>query len=316
MTGNWEAIPLVCPACRGPLRATGPGVACAACATDYRAKGGVLHLVAGHQGAPAYDPHFFRTLEEVEGRHFWFVARRELVLDSLRRTIPDLDRRGLFDVGCGTGSLAAFLLRHGVAIRGACDAHTESLAIARRSLSRPVVLVDEGRLPPLGGGHDLLTLFDVLEHVDDDVELLRSLRAALRPGGFLALTVPAHPILFDEMDRLAHHRRRYRRRELRAKLETAGFEVRLLTHFMAPLVPLLYLARKAGGRWRALRKDAPAADVELRVVPVLNGLLLLLLAVERRLVRVWSLPFGSSLIAVAVRPEEGDATLTRRGAHL
>jgi SAM-dependent methyltransferase len=303
---HWSELPLACPRCRGPLVPTAPDARCGACNARYRGEGGILRLTLGREGAPGYDPHHFRTLERVEDRHFWFVARREIVLDSLRRSVPDLDGRRMFDIGCGTGGLLQFLAGQGVQLAGACDAYPESLEIVRRRLRIPLVLIDEGRLPPLGSGQELLALFDVLEHVDDDREMLGFLHSILEPGGIVVLTVPAHPALFSERDDLACHRRRYRRGELERKLEDAGFTVRLLTHFMAPLAPLL-LASQLLSRVepRARRRRRQGQDLEFRVLPVLNGLMRVILAGERRLLHLMALPFGSSLIAVGSRPGKG-----------
>jgi SAM-dependent methyltransferase len=151
----------------------------------------------------------------------------------------------------------------------------------------------------------MVGMFDVLEHIDDDEATLRWLFSVLEPGGVLVLTVPAHPFLFDEADVMAFHRRRYRRRELLEKLRRAGFAVRLLTHFMAPLVPLMMVTRPIG---RLLRRGRPAdahRDREMEVVPVVNPLLRGLLAVERALLRVARPPFGTSLLAVAALPGGG-----------
>jgi SAM-dependent methyltransferase len=262
---------------------------------------GVLDLRLGRLGAAAFDPHYFPALAAIERDHFWFATRREVVRDVMRATVPDLAERALFDVGCGSGGLLEFLGRSGVPLAGACDAYPESLALVRERVSAPLLLVDEGRLPPLAPGYTLLSLFDVLEHIDDDVGTLRFLLEVLEPGGVLVLTVPAHPFLFDEMDRIAHHRRRYRRSELEEKLRTAGFRTRRLSHFMAPLVPLVAL-RWALGALPGRPSVVERRQVELSVTPVLNGLARAVLRLERPLVRAARLPFGSSLIAVAARP--------------
>jgi SAM-dependent methyltransferase len=291
-------LSLVCPACRGPLAPASGAWPCGSCAALYAERDGILHLVAGREGAPGYDPHYFEALPTVEGRHFWFLARREVILDAIRRTVPDWRQRPLFDIGCGTGGLLAYLASQGVPLAGACDAYVRALETARARLSAPLLLVDEGRPPALGPGQRFLSLFDVLEHIDDDVATLAWLFSVLEPGGYVALTVPAHPFLFGETDRLACHRRRYRRRELDQRLRQAGFEVRRLTHFMAPLVPLLALTRHLGrASSRATEKDA-----ELRLVPVVNGALRGLLKLELLALRATSLPFGSSLLAIARRP--------------
>jgi len=301
---SWEGLPLVCPRCRTSLSAGSGGPSCTGCGTRYRVEGGVLHLSVGRDGAPNYDPHYFDTLEQVEDRHFWFVARREIVLDALRRRVPDLERRRLFDIGCGSGGLLQYLAARGVGVAGACDAYARSLDLVRRRVDAPLVLVDEGRLPPLGRGHTLLSLFDVLEHLDDDREMLRFLHSVLVPGGVLLITVPAHPFLFDERDELACHRRRYQRSELKAKLEEAGFSVRLLTHFGASLVPPLVALNALTSLMPEKRRRSRERQVmEFQVVPVVNGVLRAALTLERLWLRVGSLPFGSSLIAVAARPE-------------
>jgi len=299
---HWRGLALVCPRCRGELAGRPTGVACLECGAEYSEQEGVLELVAGCRGTAGFDPHFFATLREVEDRHFWFVGRRQVVLSALRRAVPDLRSRRLFDVGCGSGGLLDFLSHNGVAVAGACDVYPESLRLVRARLDVPLVRVDEGRPPPLGRGYDLLGMFDVLEHIDDDVGTLRALRESLAPGGALVLTVPAHPRLYDEMDEIAFHRRRYERAGLRRALEQSGFEVRLLSHFMSPLVPILVAIRAVGrrlhgGRSRALERRR----VEFRVVPGVNALMRGVLALERAAMAHAPVPFGSSLVAVAVR---------------
>jgi SAM-dependent methyltransferase len=303
MSGSsWSGLPLVCPQCRTRLEAAPGGARCSACERLFAEDAGILDLRLGRTASPGFDPHYFAFLAESDRHHFWFRARREVIRDAITRAARDGAARGFFDLGCGSGGLLQYLAESGVRVMGACDAYPESLRIVRGRVGAPLVLVDEGRLPPLGAGYPLVGLFDVLEHIDEDAETLRFLRSILEPGGHLVLTVPAHPFLFDEMDVLAHHRRRYRRRELRDKLEAAGFEVLTLTHFMSPLVPPLVLVRVIG---RTLFGGKPASErrnVELRVFPPVNAVLRLVLAVERLVLRYVSLPFGSSILAVARRP--------------
>lgn len=293
-----------CPRCQAAIDwRLGQGARCPSCGASYPERDGILELVIGSRGAPGYDPHYFSTLPAVEDRHFWYVGRRHVVLDALRRSVPDLGARPLLDLGCGSGHLLAFLARSGVRVAGACDAYPQGVRLARTRLSAPLAVVDEGRLPPLAAGQSMVSMFDVLEHIDDDRGTLAWLRSRLAPGGVLALTVPAHPFLFDEMDVLACHRRRYRRAELREKLESAGFEVRRLTHFMAPMVPLLLAVRWAGRTFHPARDDAAARRAaELRVQAGVNEVFRGLLALERLWLRALPLPFGSSLVAVAARP--------------
>ena len=306
-------LPLLCVECgsllSGPVGAQQGGdgaCSCPSCGASHLQKDGIVDLTRGRSVAAGYDPHYFAKLPQVEGSHFWYVHRRETILRALRRYVPDLSRRPLFDVGCGSGGLLAWLEREGIPVSGACDAYPEALRLARARLAAPLLLVDEAVPPPLAPGQAMIAFFDVLEHIDDDLGTLRWAFQTLEPGGYLVLTVPAHPFLFDEMDRLAHHRRRYRRGELLRRLETVGFEVPHLRHFMATLVPMLVCARLVGRLLPGALSDAShRRDAELSVISGMNGFLLALLRFEGAFQRICSLPVGSSLLAVARRPLSG-----------
>lgn len=310
---------VLCPACRSrlpePDQEDGERL-CPGCGRAHVQKDGILDLSCGRPASKGYDPHYFETLPLVEDRHFWYVRRRETIRDALRRHVQDLGRRPVFDVGCGSGGLLAWLAGEGVVIAGGCDAFPEGLRLARRRLPVRYLLVGDQGPPPLADGVPMLAFFDVLEHISDDVATLRWARSVLDEGGYVVLTVPAHPFLFDEADRLAHHERRYTAPELRRKLQEAGFEVVLVRHFMALLVPLLVAARFLGrllpGR---LGNPAQRRATELRVQPGLNEILGFLLRGEAALARVWPLPFGTSLIALARRsPAPGPGGLRPSGA--
>jgi SAM-dependent methyltransferase len=72
---------------------------------------------------------------------------------------------------------------------------------------------------------------NVLEHIDDDAAAVADMAAALRPGGRLALLVPAHQRLYGSLDLAYGHRRRYEADELRGLIEAAGLEVDELAPF-------------------------------------------------------------------------------------
>ena len=81
-----------------------------------------------------------------------------------------------------------------------------------------------GTLEAVEPGLDLIYTSNVLEHIDDDVAALKQLHAKLRPGGWMAVYVPAMMALYSDMDRSLGHYRRYGRKELLAKLEASGFQ--------------------------------------------------------------------------------------------
>lgn len=245
------------------------------------------------------DETLIATFSEVEQRHWWCVARNQILVALVRRRVPEGGR--VLDVGCGTGyfleSLGPGYRRLGV------DASPVALALCRQ---RGLTELSTDLAELVGGPVDALCLFDVLEHLDDDAAGLAAALAHLAPGGTVIATVPAFPFLWSKHDDLAHHRRRYRRQELQALFEHAGLEVRTLTYFNRYLFPL-------ASAYRLLRRWLGRDDgVEFRMLPRwLDGML--------RRVFLWELPgvlaagpaglpgVGLSLLAVGVKGEEPES---------
>jgi SAM-dependent methyltransferase len=256
--------------------------------------------------AASYDPNLYESLVAVEDRHFWFRARNRAittVFESLRDGLKPGYR--VLEVGCGTGNVLRDLQKSaaGGTVIG-MDLHLEGLRHAQRRVNPALLVRADAGHPPFSVRFDVVGLFDVLEHLDDDVAVLRQLRELLSANGALMLTVPAYPSLWSYFDVGAHHRRRYETAELNDKLVAAGYTVEYLTPYMTVLHPLLW----AGRRLAAMRRPRPAdavsawslADADLRVRPVSGAVLGFLLGQELRwLRRRRRLPIGSSLLAVA-----------------
>jgi SAM-dependent methyltransferase len=175
----------------------------------------------------------------------------------------------------------------------------EGLKHARNRSGAALVQADIRNLP-FRKQFDLVGMFDVLEHIPEDEATLRLAHGALRPGGQLLLTVPAHPSLWSYFDEAAHHCRRYSQEDLRSKLESAGFEVRFLTEFMASILPIVWTYRKLNTLRRKPGSTQQLASDEFRLVPVVNGILTGMLYLEAQWVsRGHTLPAGTSLVVVA-----------------
>jgi SAM-dependent methyltransferase len=248
-----------------------------------------------------YDPAHFERLFQVEDRHFWFRARNEMIFQLAQKAVSAVPAgyRAL-EVGCGDGNV----LRH---LKGACrqgivtgmDYFAEGLVYARRRGVSALVQGDIAR-PPFGRVFQLIGVFDVLEHLADDGRALCDLRAMLVPGGTLLLTVAAHPSLWSNFDKASGHCRRYTKEELARKLGESGYHIEFLTEYMAGILPLMWLRRRLVSRGSSAIGAADALKRDLRIVPGVNELLYLLLALEARWVSGFRpLPFGTSLVAVA-----------------
>jgi SAM-dependent methyltransferase len=261
-------------------------------------------------------PELFDLHAEIEQRHWWFVARRQIVQRLLGRVVPPDDRPLVVDVGCGTGATLAAL-----ADRYRCvgiDPTAQGVELAKKRF--PQVRFICGQAPEdLGesaGRADAFLLMDVLEHVPDDFHLFSSLLAASRSGAHFLVTVPAVPALWSEHDESFGHYRRYTPGRLAQVWEGLPVTARLVSYFNSRLYPVVRTVRMlnrlrghAGGR----------AGTDLRLPPApLNRLLQrifaheadgLLRSIDRS--RVRSFPPGVSLVAV-IRREPGTIVPRRR----
>ena len=242
------------------------------------------------------DRSIYANMAEIEDRHWWFVARRQILAAVIARLgLPRPAR--ILEAGCGTGGNLAMLSAFGDVVGIEPDDEARAHAAGKGAFD-----VRPGRLPrdlPVGAADfDLVTGFDVVEHLDDDVGCLRALASCLKPGGRAVFTVPAFAFLWSRHDELHHHKRRYTRARLKAALDSAGFNDVRTTYFNTMLFPLIAAVRLAK---TAAMPGRGAADDRLPPPPV-NRVLRTLFASERHLVGRVTLPVGVSILAVARRP--------------
>jgi SAM-dependent methyltransferase len=240
------------------------------------------------------DPRSFEALSKIEAKHFWFVARSELLVGLAHKFFPQAHR--FLEIGCGNGAVLGAMAqsRPWERLVGS-ELHPSGLAYARKRLPGQVEFVQmDARQIPAVGIFDLTGAFDVIEHIADDEGVLRGLRAATQQGGGIIVTVPQHPWMWSRADEFAHHQRRYRRGELEAKLLRNGFEILFSSSFTAWLLPLMAISRlKRGG------KEEGEGVYEFELNPVVNRFFAAILRAEVRMTLAgWRWPAGGSRVVV------------------
>jgi len=240
-----------------------------------------------------------KELEEmsaVEGDHWWFTGKRlfmrHLLGDHLRSKGRPLR---ILDVGCGTGANAVELSAYGEVV--ACDRSLDALGMAAgRGVSR-LCAASAPDLPFASGTFDVVTAFDIIEHVDDDAGFVADLTRVLVPGGALAIHVPAWPSLWSRHDEILEHKRRYTYRSLRALLDRSGLRTEHLGWASCAIFPAT-----AAVRWTRRVTGGGQEVADLGVVPrPLNSALRAVYRLEARMAATVGLPFGVSLAAIAVK---------------
>ncbi len=285
----------VCPRCEAEIRAA--NWHCDHCGHQPREIDGfpafAPDLAVDNKG---YDDRYFADLYRLEAGNYWFRARNALLGWALGH-FPQA--REYLEIGCGTG----YVLSGVAAMRPqlnlyASEISSRGLPFAASRVPRAALFQMDARAIPFVGHFDIIGMFDVLEHIEDDERVLAQAARALRPGGGLLITVPQHRFLWSLYDEHAHHVRRYEAAEIADKVTRAGFRIIMTTSFVSLLLPLLALSRRA--------RPAPRGDydvlAELRVGRFTNLVLESALAFERRLIRLGvRFPAGGSRLLLAQR---------------
>lgn len=230
------------------------------------------------------------------------VSRQNSVSPEVETRQQIAPIREILDAGCGTGGLIRHLEnRHRNWKWTGVDIEPLARELTASRCASPVVAGSLEALPFAEGSFDAVVCSDVLYHLDDDVAALREIYRVLRPGGIVVVNVPAHRWLWSYHDVTVHGRRRYDRTGLKRILRSAGLDTERVTHWNALALPLVVIRRKC------LPPPRSGSDVQLYPGPVET-----IFFAGTRLENTWlrhvgPLPFGSSLLARARKPRDGNS---------
>ena len=246
-----------------------------------------------------FKAHYFKELAELEAGNFWFRARNRLILWALHKYSPEL--KSFLEIGCETGFVISAISKGFPEARlSGSEYFEDGLVYARQRVPIAEFAQMDARSIPYESELDVIGAFDVLEHIEEDQSVLQQMYKAIKPGGFVFITVPQHRWLWSVADEYACHVRRYTANELHKKFCQAGFEIVRSTSFVSSLLPAMYLSR-------LLQRKKPNMSIEdvtgLRVNPLLNKFFEWLLNGELVLISAgFSLPMGGSRLLVARKP--------------
>ena len=232
----------------------------------------------------------YEKMFQAETSYFWFRAKQELVKKLISKiSLPPEPE--ILDLGAGTGINLKNLSSLGFAV--GVDYSLSAIEFCQRRGLKNLVLAKAEELPFKKASFDLITCLDLLEHLEDDEGFLRECQRILKPGGFLLISTPAYQWLFSSHDIALGHKRRYSKKELKNKLEQAGFKIEILAHFFGAVFPFL-LPLRLFQKFTRSRQTIPYQLPEF-----LNQFLFYLCRAESYLFPTFSLPLGTSLIALA-----------------
>lgn len=246
----------------------------------------------------------YELMYRIETNYWWFVARRGLVTKLIAKWLKPNAPLAILDVGCGTGANLVALQRFGST--AGCEIEAEAVTFCeRRGLQGVVQQTDLNRLPFGDTTFDLVTAFDVIEHIEEVVAMLRETARVLKPGGHLMVTVPAYKFLWSVHDDSMHHKRRYVRSLLHRHFREAGLEPVETTHFNLLLLPLIIPVRWL--RDLVVKPQRTTSDFNLDLPRWMNASFRFIFSSEWLWLRFLPLPAGLSVCGLARKPSKGEA---------
>lgn len=237
----------------------------------------------------------FRTHAEIEDAHWWFRARREIILDQLEKVLPSGQDNLIAEIGCGTGGNLKFL-SHYYRVIGV-DIAPEAVEYAKKRVNCDILLGDfRDALSNKWQQLDAVILADVLEHVEDDRTFLQDIISCLKENALIVITVPAHAFLWSSHDVILGHQRRYSKKTLRSLWERLPVRQIMFSPFNFFLFPAILIYRIM----RANASNSGKSDLKMPAA-VINKFLYRIFTLEKLLLKRMSLPWGSSYLAVLIK---------------
>lgn len=244
------------------------------------------------------DEVLYKEHYEVQGKHWWFSAKKKIVISLIEKfTLKRLGNK-LLDVGVGSGLMLNALESFGEV--SGMDYSDDAILFSKMHFNG---VIKKGELPhsvPFeNNSFNILVALDVVEHVENDLEALKVLRRLLVKDGCGILTVPAFMCLWSDHDDVNHHKRRYSLPEFKEKILAAGFKIEKISYYNTFLFPIIYLIRN----FHRLLNIKSGANTKLPK-PLINFVLFKIFLFENILLKYINLPFGVSLLAVVTNPDD------------
>lgn len=218
--------------------------------------------------------------------HFWFKAKTALIT-QLCSHIAGEKKLSILSVGAGTGEDLAYLASIGQVY--AIDIDQQALDLIPAGLVIEKKCADARDIPYPDNTFDLVVAFDVLEHVEQDQQMVDELYRICKPGGSAILTVPAFNALFSGHDKALCHHRRYNKPMMRALFKK--FKEQNLSYWFFFLFPLAACSR-------LISKKSSASSMS-HMPSIINKLFYETLNFENWLIaKGVKFPFGLTLYAV------------------
>jgi SAM-dependent methyltransferase len=243
------------------------------------------------------DTELYPGLYEAENNGWWSVSRRKMVIKFLQRLSNMPDMPLILDFGCGTGKMLEDLKK--IALVHGCDNNDAAIEFCKLRGLQNITKIRDASTPYPDNYFDVILAMDVIEHIENDLDVIKELKRILKPGGYLFITVPAFMTLWTSRDERLHHYRRYDKNELIKKLMAAGVDLKKCSYMhLFYFFPLLFFYKYIS--FFRSKESIPDIKTDYSILPkIINLIFIKILDIESYLLRYINFPFGVSLFSIS-----------------
>jgi len=238
----------------------------------------------------------YKIMYDLERTYWWFVGKQFLVNNWLKRfTLKGLKKCKILDIGCGTGIVLKLLENFGTA--SGMEFSPQAIHFLRQRNLKRIVRSDANQsIPFKNDTFSVITCLDVLEHLENDLNLVKEMVRVCAPGGYILVTVPAFDFLWSPHDVALHHKRRYTRKQVFNSIRGLNCSVIKASYYNTILCFPILAARKLKCFF-SKKKDAQS-DFFIAVPDYFNKALSLIFIAEIYCLKFFNFPFGVSFLLI------------------
>lgn len=199
----------------------------------------------------SYPKEGYQNCFQIEDNSFWFKHRNNCIIETINNFPPP---GIILDIGGGNGFVSLEIKKNGYEV-SILEPGINGILNAKKRGLKKLICANFNEIDLYQNSIPAIGIFDVLEHIEDDVVFLKKIQKSLITGGKLYITVLAYNWLWSDKDIIAGHYRRYNLNQLKSIVKQIGLEIEYFTYIFSILPIPIFLFRTLPSKLNLKQKE-------------------------------------------------------------